>query len=351
MSGDGHDAGDRGALGQRLIELVNGYQISAAIGAIARLGVADALAGGPADLNALASRLGADARSLDRVVRLLTDVGLFERLDDGRVGLTALGELLREGVPGSARRGALVVSEEWHWRAYGHLVHSVQSGEPGFRQAHGCGFWDYLEQHPEAGTLINESMAAASSFIASALVRSHEFGSLQRVVDVGGGLGTLMRAVLDANPRAEGVVLDLPGVIGGTRARLEQWGLADRCRAVAGDFLEAVPTGGDAYVLSWILHDFDDDAAVRILSNCRRAMVDSGRLLAIELVAADDRRQLPPAFEWLVRTTDIEMLAVVGGRERTVAEYGELYAKAGLELARVVPLQPSAWSLMEGAPV
>ncbi len=339
-------------LGQRMVELVNGYQVSAAIGAVARLGVADCLSAGPAHLREVALRVGADARSLERVVRLLTDVGLFEQLDDGRVGLTALGAMLCDDVPGSARRGAIVVSEEWHWRAYGHLVHSVRTGEPGFRQAHGCSFWEYLERHPQAGALINDSMSAAASFIAAAFVRSYDFSGMERLVDVGGGHGTLMRAVLDAHPQLQGVVLDLPGVIEGTRARLADWGLTDRCQAIAGDFFDAVPGGGDAYVLSWILHDWDEESAVRILANCRAAMGDAGRLLAIELIVpSTDQPQPPPDVDWLVKTTDVEMLAVVGGRERTEAEYGELYAAAGLELTRVLPLQPSAWSLIEGSGV
>jgi O-methyltransferase len=338
-------------LGRRMAELVSGYQVSAAIGAVARLGVADCLSAGPAHLGKLAAHVGADARSLGRVVRLLADVGIFEQLDDGRVALTALGGMLRDDVVGSARRGAIVVSEEWHWRAYGHFIHSVRTGEPGFSQAHGYGFWDYLERHPQPGALINDSMSRVAALNAAAFVRSYDFSGIKRLVDVGGGHGMLMRAVLDAHPHARGVVFDLPGVIEGTRARLADWGLTERCQAIAGDFFEAVPADGDAYVLSWILHDWDDQSAARILANCRAAMGDAGRLLAIELVLrSDDERHPSPDVEWLVKTTDIEMLAVVGGRERTAAEYGELYAAAGFELTRTLPIEPSAWSVIEGSP-
>jgi hypothetical protein len=337
-------------LGQRMLDLINGYQVSAAIGAVARLGVADCLSAGPAHVDEVAARVGADARSLGRVVRLLADVGILEQLADGRVGLTALGGMLRDGVLGSARRGAIVVSEEWHWRAYGHFAHSLRTGEPGFRQAHGCGFWEYLERHPQASGLINDSMSAAASFLAAALLRSYDFGGIERLVDVGGGHGMLMRAVLDAHPHLEGTVLDLPGVIEGTRARLADWGLTDRCEAIAGDFFVAVLADGDAYVLSWILHDWNDQSAVRILANCHAAMGDAGRLLAIELVVPSGEQQASEDVDWLVNTTDIEMLAVVGGRERTAAEYSELYESAGFQLTRVVPLQGSAWSVIEGSP-
>jgi O-methyltransferase domain len=255
-------------------------------------------------------------------------------------------------VPGSARRAAIVVGEEWHWRAYGHLAHSVRTGEAGFRRAHGSGFWEYLEGHPEAGRLINDSMSAVASFIGAALARSYEFGGMKRLVDVGGGYGTLIRAVLDKHPQLQAVVFDLPGVIEGTRARLAEWGLANRCQAIAGDFFDAVPAGGDAYLLSWILHDWDDESAVRVLDKCREAVGDAGRVLAIELVVpAAEEPEPSPDLERLVRTTDVEMLAVVGGHERTAAEHGELYAAAGFELTRILPLEPTAWSLIEGSPV
>lgn len=258
---------------------------------------------------------------------------------------------MREGVPGSVHRGAIVVSEEWHWRAYGHFTHSVRTGEPGFRKAHGCGFWEYLERHPRPGALINESMSRATAMVADAFVRTYDVGGITRLVDVGAGYGTLMRAVLDAHPNLQGAMCDLPGVIEVARATLAEAGLADRCQAIAGDFFDAVPAGGDAYVLSWILHDWDDQSAIRILANCRAAMGGAGRLLVVELIVpSDDERQRSPDIEWLVKTTDIEMLAVVGGRERTAAEYGELFAAAGFELTRIVPLAPTAWSVIEGSP-
>jgi len=351
VSKDNPCTDDPRALGLRMLELVNGYQVSAAIGAIARLGVAECLSDGPVAIDELAVRVGADPRALRRVVRVLADARVLELLSDGRVALSTLGEMLREGVPGSVHRGAIVVSEEWHWRAYGHFTHSVRTGEPGFRKAHGCGFWEYLERHPRPGALINESMSRATAMVVAALVRTYDFGGITRLVDVGAGYGTLMRAVLDAHPNLRGAMCDLPGVIDAARATLADAGLTDRCQAIAGDFFDAVPAGGDAYVLSWILHDWDDQSALRILANCRAAMGDAGRLLVIELIVpSDDERQRSPDIEWLVTTTDIEMLAVVGGRERTAAEYGELFAAARFELTRIVPLAPTAWSVIEGSP-
>jgi hypothetical protein len=160
-------------------------------------------------------------------------------------------------------------------------VHSVCTGDPAFRQAHGCGLWEYLAREPDAAALFNDSMSRGASVNAAAFVRVCDFSGIVRLVDVGGGHGVLARAVLEANPQMRGVVFDLPSVIEG---RLADAGLADRCEAVAGDFFDSVPAGGDAYVLSWILHDWNDQSAARILANCRAVMRDGGRLLAIELV-------------------------------------------------------------------
>ena len=273
-----------------------------------------------------------DARSLERVLRALEDAGLFTRLEDGRIALTALGELLRSDVPGSARRGAIASTEEWRWRAYGHLTHSVRTGEPGFRLAHGCGLWEYLARDPDAAAMFNESMSRVASANAAAIVRTYDFSDVQRLVDVGGGHGVLSRAVLEANPRMRGVVFDLPGVIDGARTRLSDAGLTDRCEAIAGDFFDAVPAGGDAYMLSWILHDWDDRSAARILANCRGAMREGGRLLVIEMVVpSGEEPPASPDLDRLVKAADLEMLAIVGGRERTAAEYRELYANAGFD--------------------
>jgi hypothetical protein len=343
---------ERLAASRRLAELINGYQISAAIGAFARLGIADALAEGPALPAELAARLGADERSLVRLLEATRDVGLFETCADGRYALTSLGQLLRGDVEGSLRRLAVVSTDEWRWRAYGHLSHALRTGEPGFVPAHGCRFWEYLASHLQEAASFNETMARVSALRDAVLAGAYDFGAVQRLVDVGGGHGGLLCALLARHPHLQGVVFDLPSVVEGARERLLKAGLGDRCEAIAGDFLEAVPPGGDAYLLSWILHDWDDETALRILVNCRAAMSDAARLLVVELVvpAADDPAPAPGVVR-LVKQTDLEMLAVVGGRERTAAEYGELLARAGLSLGRILPLEGMPWSLIEGAAV
>ena len=339
---------ERLAASRRLAELINGYQISAAIGAFARLGIADALAEGPASPAELAAQLGADPRSLTRLLEAVLEVGLFEAGDDGRYALTPLGRLLRGDVEGSLRRLAIVSTDEWRWRAYGHLTHALLTGEPGFVPAHGCRFWEYLDSHPREAASFNETMSRVSARRDAVLAGAYEFGDLQRLVDVGGGHGGLLCAVLARHPHLRGVVFDLPGVAEVAREQLLKAGLAERCEAIPGDFREAVPPGGDAYLLSWILHDWDDETALRILINCRAAMSDAARLLVVELIVPATGDEAPaPSVARLVKQTDLEMLAVVGGRERTAAEYSELLAQAGLSLTRILPLEGMPWCVME----
>jgi hypothetical protein len=334
--------------------LLCGFQTSAAIGAVASLGVADALASAPANSTDLAQSLGVDARSLERVLLALTDEGIFERLSDGRFALTPFGETLRSDVLGSMRRAAILWTEEWHWRAYGHFTASVRTGEAGMRPAHGSSFWEYLAEHPQTGAVFNSMMSASSLARAQALARTYDFSKVERLVDIGGGDGSLLRAVLQAHAHLSGVVFDLPSAIEEARRCLLEAGLANRAEALAGDFFTEVPPGADAYVLSWILHDWNDESALRILSNCRAAIMDSGRLLVVEMVlpSADEPRSPRASYlEQLAKATDLEMLAVVGGRERTRAEYGELLSRAGFRLTQVLDLESMPWSVIEAVPV
>jgi len=340
-------------LRQRMRELVQGYQVSAAIGAVTRLGVADALAEGPQPVDELARRAGADGPSLKRLLRALDDVGLFAPGPGDRVELTPLGQLLRTDVAGSARGAAIAATEEWRWRAYGHLTHSVRTGRAGFRPAHGCGLWEYLDSHPAAAEWFNDVMSRASAVHAAALTHCYDFAGIKQLVDVGGGHGELLLAVLQAHPGMHGVLFDLPNVIEGAHRRLAASTVSQRCATVAGDFFGGVPAGGDAYVLSWILHDWDDASAVRILCNCRAVLPANGRLLVIEMILpapGDTRTPTSADITRLVRKADLDMLVVTGGRERTLAEYDELFAKADLQTSRIVALDSLPWTLIEVIP-
>jgi hypothetical protein len=291
----------RAASNRRLVELINGYQASAAIGALARLGVADALADGPSSITELARRLGADERAFARLLDATRDIGLFTIGDDGRCRLGDLGDLLRTDVPGSLHRLAVVSTDEWRWRAYGHLTHALRTGEPGFVAAHGCRLWDYLASRPDAAASFEESMVRVGAARDRALAEAVDFSAVDCLVDVGGGRGGPLCVLLAAHPHLRGVVFDLPSLIEGAKEQLREAGLAERCQAIGGDFREAVPRGGDAYLLSWILHDWDDATALRILGKCRAAMGRDARLLVVEMVVPDPNQPGAAVFERLVR--------------------------------------------------
>jgi hypothetical protein len=339
------------ASARRLTEFIGGYQASAAIGALARAGVADALAEGPATAGELAARSGAHEGALARLLEATRDIGLFDLGEDGRYRLTPLGDLLRADVPGSLRRYAIVSTEQWRWYAYAHLTHTLESGEPGFVVAHGCHFWDYLSSHPDAAASFEQSMARIGAARDQAIAASVDFSRFRCMVDVGGGRGGLLCTLLDAHPHLRGILFDLPGVIMGTRELIDQAGYSERFQAVAGDFREAVPPGGDCYLLCWILHDWADLTAQSILRRCREVMAKRSSLLVVEMVVPEPEQAGADPLRRLVNQTDLEMLAVVGGRERTAAEFEELLTGTGFSVTNIVPLRGMPWSVIESLAV
>jgi hypothetical protein len=319
----------------RLLDLTVGGWVSQALSVAADLRVADELASGPRPVDQLATAVGADTPSLHRLLRALATVDVVQERNGGRFALTALGELLRSDVPGSLRSWAIFVGRPFHHHAWNRFADSVQTGEPAFDRAHGKTPWEYFRDHPEDGELMNAAMTAISSQLVTPVVESYDFSRFGTVVDVGGGHGALLAAILKANPSTRGVLLDLPYVIAGAKPKVADAGLGDRCECVAGDFLESVPPGGDACLLSNIIHNWDDDHSVRVLTNCRTAMDPDGRVLLGEWVLGDHPGTDQPLFPtWL----DLEMLAMTpGGRQRTAAEFDQLFRRAGLRRSQIVP--------------
>lgn len=317
---------------QPMRNLLMGFVLSRALQVAAELGLADALADGPKDRDALAREVGAHADTMQRLLRALAGHGVFGQLPDGRFTNTAQSELLRSDVPGSLRGLARMHGGAPLWQAWAGLGHSVRTGEPSFAHVHGCPMFEYLAAHPESARRFDEGMVTSSRLMNDALVEAYEWGRLGTLVDVAGGVGSTLAAVLRANPRLQGVLFDLPHVIERARQYLIEQDVAARCRTEAGSFFAAVPAGADAYFMKHILHDWDDDDCVRILRNCRAAMPDHGRLLICEKV-------VPPGNEPSVaKTMDLVMLALTdGGRERTEPEFRDLSARAGLRLAQVIP--------------
>ncbi|MGI5269710.1 methyltransferase [Nonomuraea sp. CA-218870] len=308
----------------------------AALLTMADLGVADELAHGPLGTAELAERCEADPDALRRVLRELAAMGLVRRTGDDRYDLTGRGTPLRSDVPGSLRSSIQMLGEESLWYALGSLPATVRAGSSALTARFG-GLYDHLAANPETSRLFGEYMATRAIPFIEGLVKRYDFTDVRTLVDVGGGRGHILAAALRANPEMRGVLLDQAHVIEQARPALEAEGVIGRCELVPGDFFREVPAGGDAYLLGSVLHNWDDEDAVTILRNVRRAMDPAGRVLVLEVVLPDDDAP------HLGKDLDMRMLAVFdGGAERSRAEYGALLARAGLAISRVVPLDGSA---------
>jgi hypothetical protein len=327
----------------RVIQMASAYWLSQAVHAVAYFGIADRLADGPVAVEQLAQATGTHAPTLRRVLRVLAAEGLFKTDEQGRFALTPVGETLRSDSPSLARRTVLALVADYWWPSWGRFLDCLRTGETGMVQAHGQRIFEYLSEHPEDASNFNAAMIGFHGAEPPAVAVDYDFSQIGTLVDVGGGSGNLLTTILQANPNLRGVLFDLPHVTTDAEKTVAARGLSDRCRVVAGDFFEAVPEGGDAYLLSHIVHDFGDDDGVRILTNCRRAMGDRGRLLIVEWVLRPGDEPDP------AKLLDIVMLVMPGGQERTEEEYRALLAKAGFRLTRVVPTA-SPVSVVEAAP-
>jgi hypothetical protein len=328
----------------QVIQMATAHIISRAIHAVAELGVADHLKDGPRSSDEIAEATGTHPPSLYRLMRSMAGFGLFVEEADGRFSLAPLGAALQSGAPGHARSSVRTLAGPMMWNAFGELLHSVKTGEPAMEKAFGQPIFDYLGAAPEQASLFNETMIGFHGAEPPAVAAAYDFSDVGTLVDVGGGTGNLLTTILLANPDLRGVLYDQPHVAAEARLEVQKRGLSERCEVVEGNFFESVPGGGDAYILSHIIHDWDEQKCVDILENCRRAMEGRGRLLLVEQVIPPGNDLHPSKF------LDLIMLTITGGRERTEEEYAALFAKAGFELTRVVPTQ-SAVSVVEARPV
>lgn len=323
--------------------LSEGTTIFTAVTLAAELGIADLLANGPRSSDDLARTTSTHPGSLYRLLRLLSVFGVFSEVEPHRFEQTPLSELLRSGTPGSMRAWMRMVGLPAWGPMFAEAMHSVKTGEPSFKRSAGVEFFDYVTAHPREGEIFNEAMTAFGQGVVAAVVQAYDFGNIRRLVDVGGGHGSLMAAILQAHPHLNGTLFDLPHVVEGARSALSAAAVADRCEIAGGDFFESVPPGGDAYVLKWIIHDWDRDRAVAILRNCRRAMNPTGRLLLIESVIPGPDEPHPG------KIMDFIMLLGLGGQERTEQQYAGLLREAGFDLSKVVPTA-SPMSVIEATP-
>ena len=311
--------------------LINGFQITQAIHVASTLRVADHLNDGALPLGELATLTSSHPDSLYRLLRALAAVGVF-REDEGQTfALTPMADCLRADSPASIGAWAEVVGSPYFWQAWGHLLYSVRTGENAFENLNGKDVWRFRAEHPEYGATFDRAMTQHSRGSAEAVIRAYDFSAFRHVVDVGGGQGLLLSAILAAHPHMRGTLFDQANVVTRAGAVLSECGVIKRCDIVAGSFFEAVPEGADAYLMRVIIHDWEDDEAVAILKTCRRAFRETAKLLLIE-------RLVGPPYEMpATKFSDLNMLVSPGGRERTREEYSALLAKAGFELTDVFP--------------
>jgi hypothetical protein len=324
-----------------LFEMATAYWLSQAIYVAAKLGVADLLKDGPQSCVALATSTGSDAPSLFRLMRALSSVGIFSHLGGDRFALSRLAESLRTEAHGSLRSMVITIGEI-HYQACGSLLHSIQTGSPAFNSVFGTGLFDYLQQNDAAADAFNQGMANVSSMLAYAILMAYDFAGISSIVDVGGGQGKLLEKILQCNPGIRGTVFDTASTIERADQQLgnNTW---RRCAYVTGDFFTSVPKGADAYILCGVIHDWDDNRAITILKNCRRAIAEKGRVLLVDMVVPETDEV---SFSKLL---DLNMLAMTGGRERTSAEFYALLDAADYKLTRIIPTV-APQSIIEAVP-
>jgi hypothetical protein len=323
-----------------LIQMGTAHWVSRMLFVAAKLGLADLLANGPKSAEELAGPTQTHARSLHRLMRALANLGVFAEDGKGRFSLTPLGEALRSGAPGAARASILTLASNWISQGFDQLLYSVQTGKSGLEKALGMPIFDWLARNPEAASLFSETMVGFHGAEPDAVAAVYDFSGLSTIVDVGGATGNLISAVVGRNPAARGILFDLPHVVRDAGALLQARGVADRVTVEAGSFFDRVPSGGDAYLLSHIIHDWSEEQCLTILGHCKKAMKPGGRLLIIEMVLPPGNAPHPG------KMLDIMMLVGPGGQERTESEYADLLHKAGFRLRRVVPTA-SAVSVVE----
>ncbi len=315
----------------KLRELAAGYWLSQCVAVVAELGVADLLNSGPKPVDELARATATKSGPLYRVLRALASYGIFTESADHWFALTPMAEMLQSSRDSLRGWAVLVGSEEFH-RAWDDLRYSLKTGEPAFNHLYGASYWEHVSRNPKIAAIFNEGLTAYTSQVASAVVAGYDFSQLRKLVDVGGGHGVLISAVLVANPKLRGLLFDLPHAREGATRTLAEAAVRERCDIISGDFFQEIPKGADAYLLSAVIHDWDDERALNILGNCRRAMDANARLLLVEAV-------IPPGNEpFFGKLLDVHMLVITDqGTDRTVAEYRTLLEKAGFKVSRIVP--------------
>jgi hypothetical protein len=331
----------QGSPQQAILQMTRGFEIAQCIFVAAQLGIADLLKDGPKSCEELVTATETDRDALYRLLRALVSMSILAENSSGSFQLTPLSACLLADAPGSLRNFILVRAEV-DYACWGQLLYSVRTGKSAFEHVFGMNRYEYHQHYPATGQLFDRAMADLAFMHHAAILAVYDFASFGTLVDVGGGQGSLITAILRRYPSLKGIVFDQAVTIVQARDVLAKADVLDRCELVAGDFFTAVPAGGDAYVLKQVLHNWDDDHARTILHNCRQAIAESGKLLVIE-------RVITPDASLHSNLVDLRMMVVTdSGRTRTEAEFRKLFAAAGFTLSRIVPTT-SGISIIEGA--
>ncbi|NEO98612.1 MAG: methyltransferase [Symploca sp. SIO2E9] len=317
----------------RLHQMITATWVAQSIYVAASLGIADLLKDRPKSVEALARETSSHEQNLYRVLRALASVEIFVEVAPREFALTEMAQYLRSDVPGSLRYTSMMLSDYWHWSSWGDILYVIKTGEPPMKHLHNVDeTFDYLTKNPESGEIFNNAMTAWSKIVHTAVVEAYDFSGIKHIVDIAGGHGTLIAAILAANSHLQGTLFDLPHVVENADLILIKEGVADRCNTLGGSFFETVPEGADAYIMSHIVHDWGDENCIRFLKNIHQSIAKEGKLLIVEMVVPLANE---PHFGKLM---DICMMIMYrAGKERTVDEYHELLAAAGFKMTRIIP--------------
>lgn len=326
---------------QRMLQVIGHHWLSCCLYVAARLNIADHLASGPKSISDLANTTGSDAPSLYRVLRALVSEGIFQEPEKDIFALTPDAMGLVADAPGTMKHFILAELGEFY-NPWGQLLHSVQTGEPAFNHYYKMDLWQFYASHAEEGANFMQAMTRLTQYTDKAIVETYDFSAFNTIIDVGGGNGALLMSILKNNPQLHGTVFDAPYVVEKTNIAISENNLDDKCDAQGGDFFEFVPAGADAYIMKYILHDWHENDAIRLLRNCANAMKKGSKLLAVDAVIPENSDPHPGKF------MDINMLVATGGRERTESEFRHLFEKSGLRFNKVIHLQIPDVSIIEG---
>ena len=325
---------------KKVFDMAIGAMKSQVISAAAELKIADFLKDAPKGIDEIAEHTGTNSSALYRLLRALDSIGIFNENNDGLFELTPMASVLLSDLPVSLRSFAMLTGERAWWNSWGKLLYSVKTGKPSFDRVFGMDFVEYLEKNPGYADTFNECMTSVSIVNNPGVVESYNFSDFNKIVDVGGGQGSLLSAILEANEGVTGILFERPQMI----RSLNNYKIGDcqRIECIGGDFFRSVPDGGDVYILKQIIHDWSDDLCVKILQNCKKAMVKKGRILVVEaVIETGNADEISNLF-------DLHMLVTSeGGKERSAFEFESLFRKAGFELTRIIKT-PTSINIIEG---